>query len=72
MTCSYKAFAEALPDGDVVVDRLGVEHGEVDVNAVARRNSDAPYAVFQIGVVGRVARRIDGSVQSRDITTAKC
>lgn len=65
-------FAEVIPDGDIVVDGLCVEHGEVDMNAVAWRHSDAPYAVFKIGVVSRVARRVDGPIEGRDITTAKC
>lgn len=71
MRSSCETLAEVVPDGDVVVDGLGVEHGEVDVDAVAWRHSDAPYAVFKIGVVGRVSRRVDGPVESCDITTAK-
>lgn len=71
MRSSDKTATEVVPDGDVVVDGLCVEHGEVDVDAVAWRHSDAPYAVFKIGVVGRVARRVDGPIEGCDITTAK-
>ena len=44
-----------LPNGDVVVDGLRAERGEVDEDAVARRDPDVPHAVLKVGVLGGVA-----------------
>lgn len=60
-----------LPDGDVVIDGLGAQHGEVDVDAVAGRNSDAPHAVLEVGVLLRVAGGVNGSVQGGDVAAAQ-
>lgn len=60
-----------LPDGDVVVDGLGAQHGEVDVDAVAGRHADAPHAVLEVGVLLRVARGVNGSVQGGDVAAAQ-
>lgn len=51
-----------LPDGDVVVDGLGAQDGEVDVNPVTRRNPDAPHTVLEVGVLLRVTGRVNGSI----------
>lgn len=60
-----------LPDGDVVVDGLGAQHGEVDVDAVAGRNADAPHTVLEVGVLLRVARGVNGSVQGGDVAATQ-
>lgn len=60
-----------LPDGDVVVDGLGAQHGEVDVDPVAGRHPDAPHAVLEVGVLLRVARGVNGSVQGGDVAAAQ-
>lgn len=59
------------PDGDVVVDGLGAQHGEVDVDAVAGRHPDAPHTVLEVGVLLRVARGVNGSVQGGDVAAAQ-
>lgn len=53
---------KSSPDCDVVVYGLGAQHGEVDVDAVAGRHSDAPHAVLEVGVFLRVTRRVNGPV----------
>lgn len=60
-----------LPDGDVVVDGLGAEHGEVDVDAVSRGHPDAPHTVLEVGVLLGVPGGVDGPVQGRDVAPAQ-
>lgn len=61
-----------LPHRDVVVDGLGVQYGKVDGDAVAWRHPDAPCAVLQVGVIIWMTWRVDGALQSCEISAAKC
>ena len=59
------------PDGDEVVDGLGAEHGEVDVDAVAGGNADTPDAVLEVGILFGVPRGVDGAVHGRDVSSTQ-
>lgn len=60
-----------LPDSDVVVDRLRLQQGEVDVDAVARRDRDKPDAVLQDRVLIWKPGRINSTVLGRDVISAR-
>lgn len=61
-----------LPHSDVVVDGLGVQHSKVNGDSVAWWDPDAPCAVLQVGVIIRMTWRVDGALQSSEISTTKC
>ena len=65
-------WAEALlPDSDVVVDRLRLQQGEVDVDAVARRDRDKPDAVLQDRVLIWKPGRINSTILGCDVISAR-
>lgn len=66
----YKRHGNS-PHSDVVVDRLRVDDGEVDVDAVTRRNPDCPHAVLEVWILGRVSGRINRAIHGCYIPTAE-
>lgn len=60
-----------LPNSDVVVDSLGLQQGEVDVDTVPRRHCDEPDAVLQNGIFIWKPRGIDGSILRRHIIATR-
>lgn len=59
------------PHSDVVVDRLGVDDREVDVDAIPRRNPDGPHAVLEVRILGWVSGRINCAIHGCYIPTAE-
>lgn len=51
-----------IPNGDVVVDGLGLQQGEVDVHPMPRWYGDEPHAVLQDWVLIWESRGINGAI----------